>query len=237
MPPRILLAGFPEEVSSWLGSRMPDVVVTSAATGAAALAILESGRWAAAVLHAKLAGPPLLEVVAGIREDPKPDRLPLLVCLDQESSRRPPEDLLRRIGVTRVLLHPLDREALARELAVLLGVGLLPAAPAGVSGVLAQIWERFRGLMFDRLAAIEAAAVAALEGGLEEALRRQGEREAHKLVGALGTFGLAEGSCVAREIEQLLKGTSPLARAQILRLSDLAVALRRILEEQRSASG
>ncbi len=98
------------------------------------------------------------------------------------------------------------------------------------SAAIAQIWQRFRGLMFERLATIEEAARAAMEGRLSEGLRRQGEREAHKLVGALGTYGLMEGSRIAREIECLLEGSAALTSEAAGRLTTLGVSLRQVME-------
>ncbi len=98
---------------------------------------------------------------------------------------------------------------------------------------IALLWERFRGLMFSRLAAIEEAARAAAEGRLSEELRRQGGREAHKLVGALGTYGLTEGSRIAREIEGLMAGEEALPPDAVARLGSLGASLRRAMEEFR----
>lgn len=97
-----------------------------------------------------------------------------------------------------------------------------------VNAAIGVLWERFKGIAFDRLEAVEAAVVAQLEGRLDVTQRRRAEREAHKLAGSVGTFGFAEGSRLAREIEVLLQG--PLDEAATLRLSDLSVALRRVLD-------
>jgi diguanylate cyclase (GGDEF)-like protein len=97
-----------------------------------------------------------------------------------------------------------------------------------VTTAIGVLWERFKGVAFDRLESVEAAVVAQLEGRLEAEQKRSAEREAHKLAGSVGTFGFAEGSRVARDIELLLQG--PLGPAETLHLSDLSVALRRALE-------
>jgi HPt (histidine-containing phosphotransfer) domain-containing protein len=99
-----------------------------------------------------------------------------------------------------------------------------------VTTAIGALWERFKGVAFDRLEVVEAAAIAQLEGRLDAAGRRRAEREAHKLAGSVGTFGFGEGSRIAREIELLLQG--PLGETQTLRLSDLTVALRRTLESR-----
>ena len=62
---------------------------------------------------------------------------------------------------------------------------------------LAAIWERSRPVVAERLATVEAA--AAPDAG--DDARREGLRAAHQLAGSLGTFGIHEGSEVARAIE------------------------------------
>ncbi len=94
-----------------------------------------------------------------------------------------------------------------------------------------EIWERSKETIMGRVDVLDQAAVAALEAALDDDLRRKAEEEAHKLVGSVGTFGFVEGSGIARQIEYLLQGDSPLSQEQILRLSELAVALRRVLEQ------
>jgi diguanylate cyclase (GGDEF)-like protein len=154
---------------------------------------------------------------------------------------------MEALGVARTFFHPLDRQTLVREAAAVLDSGLAPSAdttgsagfadgtaPAdGKGDALAEAvrnaWERFRGPVTARVDAIEEAAVAVLEGGLAEEQRRHAEREAHKLAGSVGTFGFAQGSRIAREVEGLLGGSEPLGQAEALRLTDLAVALRREL--------
>ena len=91
--------------------------------------------------------------------------------------------------------------------------------------VLAQIFARYRASMWGRIAALQDAAGAGLAGGLPAQLRRRAEEEAHKLAGSLGTFGMAEGSRLAREIEWLLRGAGPVEGAGAWRLSELVVAL------------
>lgn len=97
-----------------------------------------------------------------------------------------------------------------------------------VNAAIGALWERFKGVAFDRLETLEAAVVEQLEGRLDATQKRRAEREAHKLAGSVGTFGFAEGSRLAREIEVLLQGT--LGEAETLRLSDLSVELRGVLE-------
>lgn len=98
---------------------------------------------------------------------------------------------------------------------------------------LAALWEKFRDGTFRRVAVLDDAVLALREGRMDDELRRAAEREAHKLSGAAGTFGFAEATRLAREAEQMLEGTDPLAPPQVLRLAELAAALRRELERPR----
>jgi HPt (histidine-containing phosphotransfer) domain-containing protein len=93
---------------------------------------------------------------------------------------------------------------------------------------MAALWVQFEGATMARVAIVEQAARAWTAGTLDDGPRRRAEREAHALAGALGTFGFAEGSRVAREIELLLGAASACRDGE--RLGALAAALRRALE-------
>ncbi|MBA3746499.1 MAG: response regulator [Solirubrobacterales bacterium] len=53
-----------------------------------------------------------------------------------------------------------------------------------------------------RVTTLEQAVAAVAAGSLHEQLRASAQRDAHKLAGSLGTFGLPRGSDLARELEQ-----------------------------------
>lgn len=106
----------------------------------------------------------------------------------------------------------------------------MPDERAGLDRAVGHVWEKFRDRTFYRLTVLEDAAVAVLEQRLDLGMRRRAEREAHKLAGAVGTFGFAEGSRLARAVELQLQGTGPLSQAEGLELSDLVVALRAEIE-------
>jgi len=96
---------------------------------------------------------------------------------------------------------------------------------------IAQLWVRYRTVILDRLSIVEAAAAAILKGSIDDELRRQAETEAHKLAGSLGTYGFADASRDAREIELLLQSV-PLNATQTVHLSELVVNLRTRLDEE-----
>ena len=101
---------------------------------------------------------------------------------------------------------------------------------AKLGSAVAEIWEKFRGATLERVATLENVVISLLDGELDATLRREGEREAHKLAGSVGTFGFARGSELAREVELILGGTAPIPESDSLRLSELTVALRDELE-------
>ncbi|HEY9851715.1 MAG TPA: response regulator [Leptolyngbyaceae cyanobacterium] len=76
---------------------------------------------------------------------------------------------------------------------------------ASLQSAVTGLWEKFKDKIIARLVALEQASAALLIGNLPEELRQEAIREAHKLAGSLGTFGFAEGSSIAREVEELLQ--------------------------------
>jgi HPt (histidine-containing phosphotransfer) domain-containing protein len=103
------------------------------------------------------------------------------------------------------------------------------APDEALAGALAAIWTRHRELMFTRLTAIESALSAAAAGNLGEEERAAAQRDAHKLAGALGTFGLHEGTTHARHIELALAAAGAL---DVEDLNSAASGLRAALESR-----
>ncbi len=102
-----------------------------------------------------------------------------------------------------------------------------------VRSALAALWQRSKGPLGEQVSVLEAAAMSCLSGELGAAQREQARSEAHKLLGSLGTFGMPEGSDIARSIETWFEfpGSVPSTEpAAVLALSDAVVALRRCLE-------
>ncbi len=97
---------------------------------------------------------------------------------------------------------------------------------------LTGIWDRFKN---KTIAQVEALATTAelFQNTLDESLRATAEREAHMLAGALGLFGAAQASAIAKQLESLL-GDQNLSDRQITQVSELASALR--IEVQHSGT-
>jgi HPt (histidine-containing phosphotransfer) domain-containing protein len=100
--------------------------------------------------------------------------------------------------------------------------------PSQVAEALDRLWNRFLPEIEERVAIIERAAAAIEAGSLTPELRRQAIAAAHKLAGTLGTFGLEEGTKVAREAEQFYIGESQSSPAST-RPVELAAHLRAIV--------
>ena len=81
--------------------------------------------------------------------------------------------------------------------------------PQKMREVLAGIWERHKPEMEERLAVLERASQVLDERDLTPKERSDAVYAAHKLAGALGTFGRADGSEIARSLERFLEGGGP----------------------------
>jgi DNA-binding response OmpR family regulator/HPt (histidine-containing phosphotransfer) domain-containing protein len=93
-------------------------------------------------------------------------------------------------------------------------------------------WERYRDRYSERLQVIEQALSAFQSGIGNKALTEQAQREAHTLIGSLGSFGLDEAAQLAREIEQVLAGFkgSLLAAKKLDFLAERVDRMRQILD-------
>ena len=94
-----------------------------------------------------------------------------------------------------------------------------------LEAALARIWDRSRPLTRQRLERIEGAVGALERGRCADPSVEDAQHAAHQLAGSLGTFGLHDGTLLARQIEAELKESRDPAR-----VADLARRLRELLE-------
>jgi DNA-binding winged helix-turn-helix (wHTH) protein len=122
-------------------------------------------------------------------------------------------------------------------------IGTQPAAKAAETtattkhslpspGTLASIATRFQRSIQQRVEVLEDATRALQSGGIAPPQRELAGEEAHRLAGGLGTFGYAQGSALARQIEQLLQRAGPLDRGAIAQLSQHLLALKQAVVGQ-----
>ncbi|HEX2202054.1 MAG TPA: Hpt domain-containing protein, partial [Longimicrobium sp.] len=230
-PKSVLVAGLPDALAGWLARALPGATVESADTGAAAEAALARGGWGLLLLDDALPGLGGRGLLRAARARGELEGIPVFYTLFRGADAELTREALQALGITRLFFHPLDRDELVRQAAAALEAPPAPA-PSGrgeVAAAVATVWARFRDAVMARVDSVEGAAIGVLQGTLDAETRRHAEREAHKLAGSVGTFGFAEASRIAREVETLLQGSAPLGQADALRLTDAAVALRREL--------
>jgi HPt (histidine-containing phosphotransfer) domain-containing protein len=98
----------------------------------------------------------------------------------------------------------------------------------GLEAAIAALWRDAQPRALERVVVIEAAVAALRDGALEESAAAAATGEAHKLAGALGTFGMPDGTTRARAIERRLAGGAGADDAS--ELSEGVAALRAIIE-------
>src|SRR5579871_2387613 len=81
-------------------------------------------------------------------------------------------------------------------------------SPEELQAKLQKMWQQVLPLMMRRLEVVSRASQELAAGALNADLHSEAIHEAHKLAGALGVFGLQEGSECALKIEQLLESKS-----------------------------
>lgn len=94
----------------------------------------------------------------------------------------------------------------------------------------AKIWERAKSKILQRIQVLEQASDALLTHSFEQECWQQSHQEAHKLAGALGTFGIHAGTEIARQIESLLEQPAPLNAQQRHRLQSFVQQLKQTVE-------
>jgi HPt (histidine-containing phosphotransfer) domain-containing protein len=98
---------------------------------------------------------------------------------------------------------------------------------ADLAAALKRLWVQFLPQIEERIAVLESASAAISAGRLSAQEQQAAQAAAHKLAGSLGTFGLAEGTRLAREAE-LLYAAEPAQAAD--RLAGIAALLRALIE-------
>jgi HPt (histidine-containing phosphotransfer) domain-containing protein len=231
------MAGLPAELASWLAQQLPGVSVLSTRDGRETLDELAKGECVLLIIDHGISSPTAPVVVERARWGLGMPTLPVIYCLDPGLADGTQGEMAQRLGVGRVLVHPIDRTDLVRRATTTLNPLLGP--PNTVSpekqrtriATMTRIWEQIRQNVMDRLEVLDQAVAALREGDLNEELRESAEREAHKLGGLVGTFGYAEGTRSAKKMERMLEAGLPLGQAEAQWLSDLVAALRSDLEQ------
>lgn len=99
-----------------------------------------------------------------------------------------------------------------------------------LQSIMAAVWIQSREVISGRVTLLEEAVVSLLGREFYAEQRREAEREAHKLAGSLGSFGLAEGSRLAKQIEWMLQGSQQIGGDDVLKLSELVMFMGKEVE-------
>jgi HPt (histidine-containing phosphotransfer) domain-containing protein len=100
----------------------------------------------------------------------------------------------------------------------------------------AQLWERAKPNILGQLSQIETATQALLTAFLDEPTQKIAERQAHKLAGSLGMYGLPQGSELAKKIETILASDLSVVREQMHHLARLVAELHLLVERTTTES-
>jgi HPt (histidine-containing phosphotransfer) domain-containing protein len=96
--------------------------------------------------------------------------------------------------------------------------------------MISALWERSRHTVVERAALLRTAGDLLSDNSLDQATQQKAVDSAHKLAGVLGTFGLPQGTDLAREAEVLFGQSTPLGRDEIDRLQLLLAELTRLID-------
>ena len=107
-----------------------------------------------------------------------------------------------------------------------------PIEQNALTQALDALWAKFLPLIEERVGVLESAAIAFGASRLMIEERQTAGAAAHKLAGVLGTFGLTEGTALARELEILYSGQTALDPALGVRLISIAAELRAIVQNR-----
>lgn len=144
-------------------------------------------------------------------------KIPTVCCMDSEKSSDFMRSLVQELQVDCVLIKPVDPDEMVRRAGELLSAERKVETSSNGVGEemrarLAALWDKFGPTNRERVQWLKQQVGEYLEGeDKDENARREMEREAHKMVGALGTFGFPQATVLAREIEFHVSPTKSLA--------------------------
>ncbi|MBD2308118.1 response regulator [Chroococcidiopsis sp. FACHB-1243] len=105
----------------------------------------------------------------------------------------------------------------------------LPTSQSQIPVELIPLWERHREKYIHRIGVVEQAIASVKQECLDPQLQHQAAKEAHTLIGSLGSFGLIAASQLCRQIERELSDETQLTQERIEHLSTLVATLRQNL--------
>jgi HPt (histidine-containing phosphotransfer) domain-containing protein len=107
------------------------------------------------------------------------------------------------------------------------------AAAADLGPALDLLWTRFLPEIRQRVDLLQAAASDCASIRLSATQHEAARAAAHKLAGSLGTFGLARGTALARELELAFSNENTPSPASSERIVTIAAELRMIVDSRK----
>jgi HPt (histidine-containing phosphotransfer) domain-containing protein len=107
---------------------------------------------------------------------------------------------------------------------------------ANLTQALDRLWVRFLPEIEERMAVLSGACASAAQEILTEQEREAAHAAAHNLAGVLGTFGLARGTDLARELELGFSAASVIDRETAQRFAGAVEELRALIAIRKSAA-
>jgi HPt (histidine-containing phosphotransfer) domain-containing protein len=92
---------------------------------------------------------------------------------------------------------------------------------ARLADLLNEAWREYRGEITGRVDAMREAIAQGASGTLLPTKRAEANSAAHKLAGALGTFGMRDASRAALQMEAMLVPDAPLGEQEIAKFHGL----------------
>ena len=108
---------------------------------------------------------------------------------------------------------------------------------AKLHDLLTTLWARSRQTINERLDALRMSLRSLRANSGDAAARKSGGDAAHKLAGILGTFGLPEGTEIARRIELMLESAAPLRAFDLEFLQTAIDQLHQMIEAKSQDAG
>lgn len=106
--------------------------------------------------------------------------------------------------------------------------------PPSLAEAMNRLWAQYLPQIEERVRVLEDAAAAVANGSLTAERSAQATAAAHKLAGVLGTFGLQDGTVLAREAEEIYAGGLDKVSRTRDRLAEVASMLRLMIAARKS---
>ena len=95
-----------------------------------------------------------------------------------------------------------------------------------------KMWQKYEGIMMQRLEVLQQAANAVKAKTLSQELREEATKAAHKLAGVLGMFELEAGTKIAADLENILSGNDRLTSTQKRQVRSQVETLSNLLNQK-----